>query len=436
MLKHKTADPPTLKEATLGEEFSDDIERVLSRLLKKNPNDRYQDIADVGDHLKRIMGNSPVFVNGAALPRKRASFKPGMPAIIIASVGLIACISLVAFEGMTFLARKLQEAKEQLTTKGDENQNAYFSKRDDSEPSVRVFQFPEKAIGLLDADEGAFFFRRRDDTPNSVRLEGRHTKAQGRIEVHGFQSGCLRFRTNEAVSENPKLLEKFRDDELVSLTITHDYNMANVDTAASANPKESTQNNPVILASEDEILKHALCLKSLKHLDVDQTKATDACLETIAHINLLEDLNVAGTDIEGRELAKLPQLLHLCYLNVENMENITPTILALKESTQLNYLNASWDDLSENDLETIATMENLNHLTLRGSKVTWNGLVHLKNLKHLNWLNIEECQLGHDYTAISKLLPNVKHIELARRNRSNESVNDMKDSLPKIPLFK
>lgn len=52
MLKRLSEDPPTLREGSLGREFSPELERVIRKMLAVNPDDRYQ---EMGSLIKDLM---------------------------------------------------------------------------------------------------------------------------------------------------------------------------------------------------------------------------------------------------------------------------------------------------------------------------------------------------------------------------------------------
>ncbi|MFN8555399.1 MAG: serine/threonine-protein kinase [Candidatus Obscuribacterales bacterium] len=54
MMQHNTAKMPSLKEASLGESFPPALEKVIGRMLEKNPRDRYQDCTAVAKDLEAI----------------------------------------------------------------------------------------------------------------------------------------------------------------------------------------------------------------------------------------------------------------------------------------------------------------------------------------------------------------------------------------------
>ncbi len=54
MMMHQTASIPSLKEASLGTNFSPELEHVVQTMLSKNPNDRYQDLGIAAHDLAAI----------------------------------------------------------------------------------------------------------------------------------------------------------------------------------------------------------------------------------------------------------------------------------------------------------------------------------------------------------------------------------------------
>ncbi len=46
--------PPGLKEATLGEEFPEELEKLVNKLLQKAPDDRYQSVLEIKEDLQSI----------------------------------------------------------------------------------------------------------------------------------------------------------------------------------------------------------------------------------------------------------------------------------------------------------------------------------------------------------------------------------------------
>jgi serine/threonine protein kinase len=73
MMQHQSEGAPTLKEASLGKEFPAGIEQVVSKMLRKSPQERYSDLTMVAHDLAGA-------VKGVAIsephPQKKVSAKP------------------------------------------------------------------------------------------------------------------------------------------------------------------------------------------------------------------------------------------------------------------------------------------------------------------------------------------------------------------------
>ena len=59
MMLHVNEAPPTLKEAALGEEFPEELEKMVAKMLAKHAGDRYADIGAVAQELFRICSSIP-----------------------------------------------------------------------------------------------------------------------------------------------------------------------------------------------------------------------------------------------------------------------------------------------------------------------------------------------------------------------------------------
>lgn len=59
MMLHVNEAPPTLKEAALGEEFPEELEKMVAKMLAKQAGDRYADIGAVTQELFRICSSIP-----------------------------------------------------------------------------------------------------------------------------------------------------------------------------------------------------------------------------------------------------------------------------------------------------------------------------------------------------------------------------------------
>lgn len=74
MVLHQTGALPTLKEASMGSVFPDGLEQIISTMLAKNPDDRYQNLTQTAHDLAAIgRGEKPSYVLESARKAKGAS---------------------------------------------------------------------------------------------------------------------------------------------------------------------------------------------------------------------------------------------------------------------------------------------------------------------------------------------------------------------------
>lgn len=71
MMMHQSDRIPTLKEASLGEEFSEELERVAALMLAKRPEDRYQNLAKAANDLARINRGEALSVGSSSSSQRQ-----------------------------------------------------------------------------------------------------------------------------------------------------------------------------------------------------------------------------------------------------------------------------------------------------------------------------------------------------------------------------
>lgn len=73
MMQHQIGKTPTLKEASMGLEFPSDLEKIVAKMLDKNPSKRYQNLGIVAHHLaalKRQVDNTAGHAESASSDRR------------------------------------------------------------------------------------------------------------------------------------------------------------------------------------------------------------------------------------------------------------------------------------------------------------------------------------------------------------------------------
>ncbi len=60
MMLHQSQEPLALTEASLGRTFPADLQQIVSKMLQKNPRDRYDNLDALADDLESVCGNRPI----------------------------------------------------------------------------------------------------------------------------------------------------------------------------------------------------------------------------------------------------------------------------------------------------------------------------------------------------------------------------------------
>jgi hypothetical protein len=107
----------------------------------------------------------------------------------------------------------------------------------------------------------------------------------------------------------------------------------------------------------------------------------------IERFSRLRVLDIGTTNIDGRDLAQMPQLLtQLQVLQINDMHHASGVLAVMQHSTKIDTLFAESADLADSDMDYISGMQNLRVLSLTRNNVTDRGLEKLIGLKHLAYL--------------------------------------------------
>lgn len=196
----------------------------------------------------------------------------------------------------------------------------------------------------------------------------------------------------------------------------------------------------------DESLKNSVNkITTLKELCISGTKITDAGIKNLTDLKDLGSINIAEntelTDESIATLSKMKSINFICAMFCPKitgstfgaLRKVRPSIglsiggsninnenLKLLEGAPLIYLDAQRTDLTDKDLEVISKFETLTGLLLHGNhKITGTGLMKLSRLKKLVVLGIHDCP-KIERSAISELKAQRPKLDI----QLTEAVND------------
>lgn len=261
MVMHQSAAVPTLKEASLGEEFPEHLERMVARMLEKNPAQRYQDTAEIERHLTHIRDGSdtnmqltselqaskPESSPVSAISLRRGSFY----LLIFSTISAFAvCGSLTAHILMLNSHKPVSKA-----TEVNESSSTHYSSA---------------------AEDHDFFKRLVQDHSNKIDPTGKATDADLKI-FNGYKYAQSISFVDTKVTENG--LSNFKNSKLLDVDVNH----GNIKTIAAF-----VEEQPY-----------------LQSINVASTLIRDADLKKLAHLKMLTELDIRNCSLSEKGVRQL-----------------------------------------------------------------------------------------------------------------------------------
>ncbi len=380
LLKHQNEAPPTLKEAALGTEYPDGLEKVIAKLLAKAPEDRYQTAAALKQDLLKVNAGENIGGSTNSKSAKTPGTKPSPsgakafnPMILVGTIAVVAILGAGCW-WMFFADHSTKpaqpDAEHAFTTDLQKVKIDFETGRNRKEGRYVGLKLNDEAIDLI-----------------------RQMKSQTSLDLE--QSSIT---DNQLAVLEP--LKSVRQLNLTSCAITDD----GMNSVASF-PKLTNLSLTKTKVTDNGLTE--LENLPLESLHLDNTVITDMGLQAISKIKTLKELYIPGTNISGLGLTHLKELPALCLLSVADIQLTRSSLEPLKSMTQLGSLDLSGTRLTDSDMEAVAEIKSLANLKLNRTSITSAGLKHLSTLKQLKNLMVADCPEIHatDITAFHKLLP-------------------------------
>ncbi|MBX9952361.1 MAG: protein kinase [Candidatus Obscuribacterales bacterium] len=413
MMKHQSEAPLALRQASMGLEYPESIEYVVAKLLEKDPAKRYQsanlltaDLVAIEQGQSFSEQNSLdtrqtlVAIEHSVSPAKKHDHH------IITIIWTIAMLVLGFFLGHLTKGGSPLSKDEQEKKLAAQVQRSEFEKLPNFEPeknglsnldstpfstlynggSKRIFHFPtsEPLGSICDSSWRG----------TTAKLGG---IATGVKAFENFQPLYINF--DQRISGSPVVFSKFRSDEIGGIKI---YNIQN--------------NLPQILRPIENYTK-------LEYLGLESSAFNKQNIPQIGKLVSLKHLNLKGTNITGQDLAALPRLCQLEFLNCSYIREITAVLQRLKTSKALNSLSTSNCNLSSGDIKLISQLHTLTDLDLTNNqRINDDAILKIAALKNLNFLDLEDCPVTPKSIQALKSIPALTGVRLSKRGRSAEEI--------------
>ncbi|MDA0835430.1 MAG: hypothetical protein O2955_10895 [Planctomycetota bacterium] len=151
----------------------------------------------------------------------------------------------------------------------------------------------------------------------------------------------------------------------------------------------------------DEGLRHVAAMTQLKVLKLQRTKITDAGLKSLESLRHLEILDLDATSVTSNEIRSLASLKKLRGLDLSFTHVSDDGLVHLRNLTNLEYLNIGPGGqirlhIGDSAVTNLANLTKMRWLSLRGSKISNDGLKALRKMKHLEYLDVSSTAISDE----------------------------------------
>jgi serine/threonine protein kinase len=394
MLKHQSDSPLALKEASLGEEFPQEMERIIEKALQKDPNERYQSAKALAEDLidlEKMLGAEPVPALRAALGSAAQKLEAKKEKLIrLPNVFAMLGFGALTFSlglGLSYLVLN-QQADKALSkfsaecfdfSRDERNAAASLKPVPDAKPVTKFFSskngkflefhFPEtESLGLIEQKDGT------------------HQIARGLVKVPLGEPVGL--RTSDFLLQNPELMNGFRPDDLSVL-----------DFGGSRRLKT-------------EIFPYLEKMTGLVILNVSGTDFGDSEIQLLKGMTKLRYLNLATTNVSCKALLKSPIIGNLNCLDLTCTDDARMFVAAVHRLPKLKQLVMAAALISDDDMKVLSKSKSLKIVCLAQNMVTEKGIAQLLPLKTLEWLDLSSTNVGWQVCKSAARMPNLKILEM------------------------
>ena len=221
MMKHQMETPLSLKEASMGITFPQEIELLVAKLLEKNPHNRHANAQLLTSELVRNeqeLGEPEGDATTLHLPASEANDKFEIRKLVknhyVTMLLMIICYLLGVATGVL---KHTEPVRKTQIPKGDTS-FALFPKNEHKTPAAAPVKGRKDGyFSKIAADGKTRLFKLPDESVGVFRFDGKDVEEKGNVS---FPVGCfLTFRPAGKYLDSVQLLQHFRRDELASLEL-------------------------------------------------------------------------------------------------------------------------------------------------------------------------------------------------------------------------
>ncbi len=428
MMKHQSDTPISLKEASLGIEFPEQIEAIVAKLLRKDPDSRYQSANLLTEELVNFAkflteGASTQSIQRTTTARAAFGVKAisQEPALILMAILIFAA----GFAAGCFFTQwqRTQEVRNSVSLQ--KNEALPFSNAADglakSPTKKELDNFAQLAItdnmfSALSKDKKNVVFSFPDFTVGELIVNGKEylqAKGEKKIPINAEVS----FKPSLEFKRYPRLFKRFSSNVLTA-----------IDFASNSKSENVLEDTHVDI---DSILPQITKQKRLKILRFDNTSLSDKNLRCLDEFPRLTVLHMNNTKITATELSKLKILGQLKYLKIKGMRNTKPLISQTHKFKAMRELYLQNCDLDKEDLRKLSALKELFSMGASENPKLGDDCMELFPTS-LSLLAVDGCNITPASINQFKRFQNLKSLTLSEKSWTDQDLLHLKKMIPGI----
>lgn len=437
MMKHQSEKPLSLKEASLGLEFTDAIEHIIGRLLEKDVTARYQTAENLTadlvalDQAKRY-DRMPTLSRIIDIPRPIAPKPTGfsVPVLIYFGITIFIVGFVLGYNSPKYKVTQDKYSKavglynfdSTLPPASPEKDGDTMLSAMDVEPSKHdsVFLQIEKAPGYFSTigpTPKRRTFKFPDFTIGAINFGTVPKPAIGTMVMDDFKG--LSFMPAQEFRQHPKCFKRFRSDDINLLDISNDKELGKLFSGLAPDTAK--------------ILKEAAHLKALRHLDISLCDMEPHQLLLIDDFPNLDTLVMGDDTLVGSDLAKLKILPQLQCLRISKIRDAKPLVALVPSWLKLKRLQMHAAGLKNADLRVIAQSNSIVNLDLSWNKQITGGAVKFLPSRLTN-LILRECNIEPKHIDNFAHLTNLRELKFTSTKWTREDLEKLRATLPSCAI--